>query len=145
MKEVNVDVKKILEIVKDNKDKHNIIYQAALEGYWKKAGKLLRQKLRDISKHKHIEVFLDLPFPENHEKDYDRIIKMLELSTDSIVTLDQNSFSQIVLNDWSWKESFKFTNSGYIGFTGPSGSGGVSGRSGGVSGTPDLKDTFDKF
>jgi len=142
MKEVNVDVKQVLEIVKENKDKHNVIYQAALEGYWKKAEKLLRQKLREVSKHKKIEVFLELPFPENHEKDYDRVIRMLELSTDKVVTLDQLSFSQIVLNDWQWKESFKFVNSGYIGFTGPAGSEGATGRCGG---SPDLKDTFDKF
>jgi hypothetical protein len=49
---------------------------------------------------------VSLPFPEDHTKDYDHIIAMVEMSVDDLFELNQNDFARYVLDDWEWKAAF---------------------------------------
>lgn len=113
MNNVNINKAVLLPIVQENKQKHNQIYDAAVSGYWFKAEEVLNQKLTLVKKQEKIDSYLNLSFPENHEDDYNQVIKMLELSSDNVLNLTRQEFNQYVMNNWAWRNSFLGTNSMY--------------------------------
>jgi len=144
MKEVKVKVAEVLKIVRGNKAKHDLILKSALEAYWEKAEDILKKCLMDIEKRKTINQYLDLPVPTNHGVDYDRVIRMMELSVDKNVILDDVSFSKFILNNWDWKQEFVRVTTAYIGYSGYSGAGGIAGASG-RSGYPEAEEALETF
>lgn len=58
---------------------------------------------------------LDLVYPEDHTKDYERAIRMMQASIYDNVKLSSEDFSRYVLNDWEWRDSFILSNAGYVG------------------------------
>ena len=52
--------------------------------------------------------------PENHTKDYDRVITLLEASLDEEFELSSSEFNQYVNDDWSWKQSFTTCSGMYM-------------------------------
>jgi hypothetical protein len=85
---------------------------------------------------------LDLVFPENHTKDYERAIRMMQASIYDEVRLSEQEFDSYVLNNWDWKEKFIASNTFYVnnfrtkglklttGFAGPQGATGPAGLAG---------------
>jgi hypothetical protein len=115
MKAITVDKKSALEIVKKNYAEHRNIFIEACEGYKKKATELLEQRLKEIknSNGRPPQVFIQLQEPSDHSRDYERIIKMFEMSIDDTIELDEHAFAQYIMDDWSWKRQFMFSNSAY--------------------------------
>lgn len=111
----NVKVKKTetLEILKANRAAHKKIFLEALEGYHKQAIEILEKHIENIKKGRVGTVNVSLPTPMDCTKDYDRAIKMLEMSVDDQIILDETSFSQYVMDDWNWKRQFLTSNSTY--------------------------------
>ena len=60
--------------LKENRKKHEEVYKEAVDGYQKKAVELLTQKLEKVKNNPTEQVLIHLPVPENHLKEYDRII-----------------------------------------------------------------------
>lgn len=103
---------KVLDILRENRDAHTNIFLEALEGYRKTAIMQFEDNIKKIKKGKLVSgVYLKLPI--NQTKDYDRVIKMLELSEGNLVDLTEEQFANYMLDDWSWKQSFLTTNSTY--------------------------------
>lgn len=109
MRSVKIDKKKLLAIVRENKDKHIIAYNESVVDYKSAAIKLSSEhvelaksgKLSEISKIKAMPVA-----PISYEKEYDRAIRMLELSIDKEIELEEDVFNQLVLDEWHWKNQF---------------------------------------
>lgn len=115
MKSVKVSKVDLLVALRDNRSGHRAIFEEALEGYKDTVLGLLSQHVKDVKagKVKMIQVFL--PEPEDHTKDYDRVIRMVEMSLEDELELDQSEFRQYVMDDWSWKNQFLTSNSTYSG------------------------------
>lgn len=139
--EVKVSRKEVLEIVKQNKQKHDKILTDAIEGYWLEADKQLKKlkqdRLKEMKKNyqkqvkdfkKQVNKELDLvakrkkdgPFqymskvyPEDHSNDYLSVIRKLELCVEDKVELDSSEFEQYIRNQWAWRNSFLTTNCSY--------------------------------
>lgn len=62
---------------------------------------------------KQIRRSLALVEPQDQTRDYDRAIRMMEMSQDEVVELEEHDFAQYVLDDWSWKRQFLLSNSNY--------------------------------
>lgn len=94
--------------------------------------------IRQIS----IDASLGLVYPQDHSKDYDRAIRMMQSSVFDEVRLSVDEYDAYVLNNWEWKANFLATNSFYVdtmrkksnGLTGCLGPQGPVGRAG-VAGT----------
>ena len=89
--------------------------------------------LRAIS----IDSNLGLVYPQDHGKDYERAIKMMELSVFDEVRLSVEEYDCYVLNNWEWKQQFLATNAFYVdtmrsksGYSGPAGPVGPQGAVG---------------
>jgi len=113
VKSVMCNVSDLLETLKANRLKHFEIVQEARDGYVKKAEEALAFKLEKIREGKVIGLRIDLQPPSDHTKEYDLIIKMLELHTESEIKLNGQEVQQFVLDEWSWRSSFLMANANY--------------------------------
>jgi hypothetical protein len=150
MKTVKVNKSELLVILRENRKKHTIEYKESIKAYRVKAADLLNKELQKVINGKKFDIRFDLVKPISHEKDYDLIIKMVEMSVETIMELEQGEFNTLVNDEWNWKSTFTssiYSNSMYIGYSSISGtmcSSGTSGCSGttGTSGTSNISITF---
>jgi len=113
MHQINIKRADLLVKIKENRDIHAAEYKEAYAAFKEKAKAGLLKLVSNIDEGKDVELRANLPVPSDHTKDYDRIIKMLEMSNDDIILLDSNSFDQYVLDEWSWKSAISATNAFY--------------------------------
>ena len=122
-REVKVRCSELLGTLKENRNRHLQDYKAACEGYRAKAVKLLEAIATDVRNYigrlkegSTVEVTgLDfkLPVPVSYAKAYDQIIRMVEMSVDTEMTLTASQFACFVMDDWDWKEEFVKTSAMY--------------------------------
>jgi len=111
----------LLEKLKSNREKHAEDYKNAKEEY-RQATAVACRKLLDMIEPglvvNHSEFLKNLSRPTDQTKHYDRIIQMLEFTSEDSIELSQEVFTQIVLDEWDWKsgyEATKMSNSSYLG------------------------------
>lgn len=112
-----VKIKKsvLLETLKKNRKAHRAIFEEAQVGYRAEAIKLLDKALQDAREGRKIITFVSLKTPINQTSDYDRAIKMIEMSVDENIEISEHDFACYILDDWSWKQNVMTTNAFYIG------------------------------
>lgn len=109
-----MDKIKLLEIVKRNREEHAATYQGAREAYKERGVELLQSLIAKLESGENIRPYLNLPIPEDHTEDYDRTVEMLEHDMRDQIELEEHEFTQYVLDQWSWKESWLSTTASYI-------------------------------
>ena len=144
MREVKVKRFELLQKIKENRVKHIAEYREGVAGYKElalkkvaeivqKAEKDLRDNVERISA-KILEMTPEeiengpgssviilqqlsfvLPVPVSHEKDYNQVISMLEMSVDEHLTIRSDEFSCYVMDDWDWKVEFENLTKSYAG------------------------------
>jgi hypothetical protein len=112
-----IDKAKLIAILTENRSKHRQVFEAAVEGYRTEAVRLLEDQISRILAGKVRKVYVVLPAPEDHTRDYNRVLRMLELDERSEVLLDESTFAQLVLDEWRWRQEFLGTASTYAGGT----------------------------
>lgn len=116
MKAVKINKEELLGIVRANKEKHVAEYNEAIEDYKLAALKVananmelvLTGNVENIQKCTNM-----LSSPTSYENSYTRAIRMLELSVDDTIEVQEDVFNQLVLDEWSWKNSFSLSGSLY--------------------------------
>jgi hypothetical protein len=109
---ITVDKGELLAKLRENRDKHQTVFQAALEGFRREAIRVLRNHismmegagLGTLVKIGSLDVRLSRP--EDHTRDYDRVIGMLEMDQGITFRLDQQTYRNYVDDDWTWKQSW---------------------------------------
>lgn len=112
---VTVRTADLLEVLKKNREGHREIFLDAQKGYREDIIKELDQMLADARAGKSLRRSVSLVEPKDHTKDYDRIIRMLEMCTKDEVFISDSEFMQYVQDDWGWKSDFVGTVSNYTG------------------------------
>lgn len=129
MRDITVEKDVLIEKVLENRTAHRAIFLEAVEGYRVEAVRQLEAHIERITNGDLVEVYVRLPAPSDHTSDYDRVLAMLDMHVGGMVTVDEESFSAYVMDDWHWKRQFLTTNSAYsagatgaLGALGPTGS-----------------------
>jgi ribosomal protein L23 len=109
MHNVKVNRVELLNIVYKNKEKHVADYAESVEDYKKAAIKLAAEHVElaatgNLDKIAKIKAMPQRP--TSYEKEYDRAIRMLELSVEDVIDVAQDVFNQLVLDEWTWKNAF---------------------------------------
>ncbi len=112
---VLLDKTELLEKVAVNYTKHRAKFEEAMAGYKIKAINILEDHITLIMDNAPEKVFVQLPMPEDHSADYERVIEMLEWSKDDELELNESEFSTYVLDQWGWQEGFSQTYAMYSG------------------------------
>lgn len=112
---VTVDKAELLTILRANRDKHRAQFLKAQEGYRARAIHELDRALADARKGNEVRLALSMPVPEDHTEDYDREIRMLEMSVRDEVEIDSHLFDEVVMDRWSWSRNFEKISATYSG------------------------------
>lgn len=97
----------LLQRLKENRDKHQEVYEEAMEG-WKRAfTKKLQDALEKLTNGESVEPSsIYLQKPRSHTDEYDKAVCMIEASLDLEFELRADDFDQYFCDNWSWKEQF---------------------------------------
>ncbi len=106
MRTISVERDKLLDELKKNKGKHREIFLEAINGWQVKVIIELEKAVKDAVANRKYRTYINLPQPEDHTPEYNRIIEQVEWSYGDLIELDQNDFNHFVLDDWSWKPDF---------------------------------------
>lgn len=109
MHAVKVNRKELLKIVIDNKEKHIKEYNESVEDYKKAALKLAEANLELVKTGDLEQIAKTKPMPGkpvSYESNYTRAIRMLELSVEKEIEVEEDVFNQLVLDEWAWKNQF---------------------------------------
>lgn len=116
MRSVKVNKAELMQILQDNKKKHVKEYEESVKDYKKAALKIAKEhvelaKTGDLDKIAKIKAMPGRP--NSYEDSYNRAIRMMELSVDEVIELEEQIFNQLVLDEWSWKNAFVATSAMY--------------------------------
>ena len=114
MKSIKAKVSEVLDILKKNRDLHREIFIAAQKIYRSEVIRKLDQALQAAKDGKEFPSYIQIPEPEDHTKDYDRVIRMLELSTEETIELSEQEVEVYVMDRWSWSHSWAASNIRYL-------------------------------
>lgn len=109
MREINMNRLELLAIVQSNLKKHIFAYEDAVEDYKRLviAIAATNLKLAKTSNLDEIKKIRQIPSaPVSYEREYARAIRMIELSVDENIPIEEDVFNQLVMDEWHWKASF---------------------------------------
>lgn len=109
--ETRIEKQQLLTVLRENLKKHVAEYDAAMNDYWEALeiyheAQLNRAKSR-TKKGPEIPAPTE---PTSQAKEYEKVIRQLELSIDDRVTLNDTQFQTYVMDDWFWKTTFQMNN-----------------------------------
>ncbi len=123
MRSVKVQKSALRSILIANREKHAAGYDKAVDGYKVKALEVLdkatatlREKIEKLGRGEFVKVehlAIAMRKPENHVRDYDRAIGMLDMSVDDVVDLTESEYREFVEDRWEWKQQTIRSWSGY--------------------------------
>jgi hypothetical protein len=117
LKSVRVSKGFLLEKLETNKVEHEKAYYQILDARQDKVVEVLKEELKKAKADRTYQPTLYVPLPENHVKDYERAITILNASLDKEFELTSSEFDQYVNDDWQWKTTFMTTSGCYIPMT----------------------------
>lgn len=117
---VSVKTSDLLTKIKTNREQHKTDFESLTVGYQEKLLAVLRDAIAAAEKSDeaftalHSRDYVTLPpKPQNHTKDYDRVIAMLEMSIDETLELPAHEFARYALDEWDWSQAFNSTKAMY--------------------------------
>jgi len=115
MREIKVPRAKLMDTLRENRGRHLASYQEARRVYQTRAADWHRDQalLIDQGRTPVRTMPTRLPEPEDHTADYDAAIAMYGWSVDETVTMDQQEFTQLILDQWAWTGRWAQTTSVY--------------------------------
>lgn len=116
MNAIKMNRLQLLDIVRDNKEKHVAQFIESVADY-KVLVLQIAQGNAKLAKSGDLEQFKRIKSvpsaPTSYENDYARAIRMLELSVEEIIEIEEDVFNQLVLDEWSWKRGFTAATMSY--------------------------------
>ena len=104
----------LLYRLRANRDVHRALFLKALSGYRKKAIEELDAAIERIKDGSPKNVYVSLRAPEDHTRDYDRVIEMVKMDVRSEIILSEDKFASYVQDDWTWKREFVASTTEYL-------------------------------
>lgn len=107
---VNVNRLDLLKALNANLEIHRREYAQALIDFKTRLAEDLQAAIAKVeaSEPAALKDFnIQVSFPDNHERDFVEVIEMLEMSVDTNINLDSDSFRAYVKNEWAWTSHFQ--------------------------------------
>ncbi len=110
-----VTIKKsaLLETLRRNSDQHQRDFNLSWAGFLITAKEEMLKNLSALETTGKVHLTISIQTPSNHVKDYERVIRMLEMSVADEITISESQFIQYVQDEWSWKGSFTAMSTAY--------------------------------
>ena len=109
MRSVKVEKNELLGIVRENKKKHVKEFDESVKDYKKAAIKIAKEHV-ELAKSGELDQIAKIRAmpqrPQSYEDSYNRAIRMMELSVEDVIEVEEDVFNQLVLDEWHWKNQF---------------------------------------
>lgn len=112
---VRVTKKDLQKALQKNCDNHVKEFNEAMEGFRAEWILKLKAEMAQAASNQPIDGELHLEKPVCHEKDYQRVLDMLEFSQDDEFIISMRDFNQYVRDEWDWTRGFKRMSETYSG------------------------------
>lgn len=112
-----LDKTELLKILRENRSKHQKVYEKALEGFQDDAKRQLESELDRIKRGDYKSVVVRMTAPQNHTRDYDRAIRMVQLHRDNTIRLSEQDAARYIEDDWGWKQEWLQNSTQYAAAT----------------------------
>ena len=112
MKTVRIEAEDLLEALHENLARHEENLETFLAERRERMVEVLTDALFDLNAHPedgeytHGKESYHFPMPTDNTESYKRAIRMVEMSVDRVIELEQHEFDQYVLDNWAWKDAF---------------------------------------
>jgi hypothetical protein len=115
MKEVTVKVSELQTILEANKAKFIEQYELAKKNYKIHAEVELKNALKKLKvEATSLEaVYVHVTPPQDFTNEYDKVLRMLDMSVNDTITLTQDEFDRYVMNNFNFVHALKATIMGY--------------------------------
>lgn len=114
MNTVTVPKERLRATLVENLAKHEAEYKEGYENWQKAVLKELSKRARQFKKDPEgTDLYIELPNPQSHVKDYQDTLDMLDWEKGDEVTLSRADFTKYVNDDWPWKSQFMASNTVY--------------------------------
>jgi len=109
---IKVEKAKLIQQIKDNKERHIKEFENAVVAYKEEALKQLKAEIEKVEGGS-LDAKLNLITPVNNAENYDKIIEMFEWEVESEVELSQEEFNEYVQDETQFARDAKFSNTFY--------------------------------
>lgn len=113
MNTVIVNKAALAEIVTRNREMHRDVFLQAIEGFRTTLQANLEARLEALTQGKIPDLRINLVQPEDHTRDYDRILHMIEMHIPEDIEITQGDFARYVEDSWDWKQQFVTASNTY--------------------------------
>lgn len=113
MNKVTVEKDALAAAIHENRAKHRTIFLEAVEGYRAEQVRVMEADIKRLKSGKVLNGVRYLPVPQDHTRDYDRVLKMLSMHAESTIDISQEDFAKYVMDDWQWRREFLNTSANY--------------------------------
>ena len=114
MDTTRVNKTELLETLRANRAAHRANFEEALDAYRDRVVGWLEQRLDAARRGERVEMAFQSPIPEDFTREYDRAIRMLEMSLDDEIEISSRDFDQLVMDNWSWTPRFAANTMSYL-------------------------------
>lgn len=114
MKEVTVLRPDLLETIRTNRNRHRETYEEAVKIYRQRLMEWLEERIKQLQRNEKVRMRVNLPEPVDYTDQYDRAIRMLEMSTEEEIKISSTDFDRFVMDNWEWREHFAANTSFYV-------------------------------
>jgi hypothetical protein len=114
MRASKVKKAELLAAVKQNREGHRQEFLTAQEGWRKLYIEELDRQLAAARDGKQFKQIISFPAPEDHTKDYDRVIRQLEMEQEEVLEIFEDEFAKFVMDDWAWKAQWGASTAAYM-------------------------------
>lgn len=110
---VTIKKTELLDAIQKNCEQHKKDYAEAIVGFRAAVIEAMKKHLASATEGGEIKLGINLTVPVDHTKDYERVIRMLTMSTADEITISESQFTQYVMDEWNWKAAFVGTTAMY--------------------------------
>jgi hypothetical protein len=110
---VTVNRDELLAKITANRAQHRAVFEKALKAYRARVLEILEQRIARIRKGKEIDLYFNLPVPQDHTDDYDAVIDMLGMHQSTDIEIKADDYACFVRDDWSWKREWMASTMAY--------------------------------
>lgn len=116
MKQVIVNKAELLVILKKNKAEHREVFLEAQKKFREVVIEELDAQLKAARDGQPVmlERFTRLIQPQDYTAQYERAIRMLEMSVHTTVEINDREFQNFVEDVWDWSRDWAVSNSNYV-------------------------------
>lgn len=115
MQNITVSKDDLLTTLRENRTAHRELFLKAQDAYREKVIEVLDERLAAARAGRPIDLYINLPEPEDHTDSFDTAISMIQWEVGETITLSERDFTRYVLNKWEWQHSFAANTASYVG------------------------------